>query len=147
MTNKWVQNCLQWPEKTPASVENPAPATQWTLTHVHTACRHCSAHFINVCVLIWGGLRLGDELFQSHTLAGSKAPAAQSRPREERWACCFLPLNSDLTIQTRHLQLLTVETEKEHNLDNDFAFNVRHIQNPASLYENIHCMQSITAKG
>lgn len=93
-----------------------------------------------------GGERLGGEFFQSHTHAGSKAPATQSHPGEGRWACCLLPLNSDWTVQTRHLQLFTVETEKERNLDKDFVFKVRHIQNPASLCENIHCSAVCNSK-
>ena len=58
-----------------------------------------------------------------------------STERGERRRCCFLELNLDLTIQTKHLQLLTVETEKQWNLDNSYVFKARHTQKQVSLYE------------
>ena len=77
--------------------------------------------------LIWGSWRLGDKLFEHHTLASlQNTSPPRDMDREEWGRCCFPPLNFHLITQTAHLWLLTIETRKEWNLDNSFVFKVKH---------------------
>lgn len=93
-----------------------------------------SADSTDVCILIWGSLSLGEEPFQNHTLASLPNTSPYRDVHGEQWGRrCFLPLNLDLTIQTKHLQSLTVETEKQWNIGNGFVFKVRHTQKHRGL--------------
>ena len=87
-----------------------------------------------------GSLRLGGDRFQKTTpLLAFKTPALTGTiQREAWWTCCFLPFNLDLTIQTKHLQLLTVKTGRKQNLANGFFFKTNHANRQSSLYEKIH---------
>lgn len=51
--------------------------------------------------------------------------------------CWFLPLNLDLTIQTKHPWLLTVESGKEWNVDHGFVFKIKSHQE-SRLYSDSH---------
>ena len=149
MTNNLGLDYLQWFGKTALSVYKILHRvySQATLvTQLHTATRYCSADFIDVCILIWGSVRLGEELFQNHILASLQNTSFYRDIHREEWWCCFLPLILDLTIQTKHLQPLTAEAEKEWNLDNGFVFKVRHTQKQKSLSENIHCSRVYNSK-
>lgn len=87
-----------------------------------------------------GSLRLGGGRFQKTTplLAFKTLALTGTIHRQARWTCCFLPFNLDLTIQTKHLQLLTVRTGREQNLTNGFVFKINHTHQQRSLYEKIH---------
>lgn len=60
--------------------------SQGTLvTQLHTATRYCSADFIDVYILIWESLRLGEELFQNYTLASLQNTSPYTDIHREEW--------------------------------------------------------------
>lgn len=125
-------------ENCPVSVQRlPQVHSQWTVSQLHTEPKAARQILLASASLSGGGEDLG-ELFENHTLA--RLP--NTRPhrdinREERGRCCFLPLNLDLIMQTTHLQLLTIVTGQEGNLDKSL-FSRSSTHTNRIVYEKIH---------